>query len=103
MTAHETDILYFGLSLLLPCLAVVTLKRGWIAIPLAALSHWLILEAAGERLRALDSERDSAAISDSLWFLFGWIQGLILAAILWSIKKLIQLILAKVKKKSGTN
>jgi hypothetical protein len=94
MTAQEADTLYLALSLLIPCAAVVLIQRAWIAISIASISHWLILDAAGRKLQELDPERD-AGILDSLWLALGWIQGLILALILWGIKLSILFILSK--------
>ncbi len=99
MTAHEADKIYLTLSLLVPCATIVMIKRGWIAIPLATISHWLILEVGGRQIQELDPERD-AVILDSIWRVFGWIPALFLAIILWSIKTLLS---RRMKKRKEPN
>ncbi|MGM0489323.1 MAG: hypothetical protein ACQESR_21505, partial [Planctomycetota bacterium] len=49
-----------------------------------AIWHWVILIAAGKYLQIADPQRD-ARILDSVWLLFGWIQGLGYCALIYGV------------------
>ena len=86
MTAHQADIIYTSLGFILPIAAVVVIRKGWVAIPLAAFSHWATVDFARRVLQQLDPKRD-AGLYDALWKVFGWIQAILLVIILWTMKQ----------------
>ncbi len=86
MTAHQADIIYTSLAFILPIAAVVVIRKGWVAIPLAAFSHWATVDVARRVLQQLDPKRD-AGLYDALWKVFGWIQAILLVIILGTMKQ----------------
>ncbi|RRJ98010.1 hypothetical protein Ga0100231_006225 [Opitutaceae bacterium TAV4] len=86
MTAHQADIIYTSLAFILPVVAIAVIRKGWIAIPLAAFAHWATLDAAGRILHQLDPERDSGIFA-AIWAAIGWIQAIVLVTILWKVKQ----------------
>lgn len=85
MKPEHADLLYLVFAIALPIATIVLVRKWWISIPLAAVCFWLILDGSGRLLNRLDPER-SMGMYDTLWFLFGWIPGLIYALILFGIK-----------------
>jgi hypothetical protein len=71
--ADFVDIGFLVVAIVSPVLFVLRWER-W-GVLLGAAFAWLILIVAGDALSALDPSRD-AALTDSIWVLFGWVATL---------------------------
>lgn len=90
MTAHEIDRLLTIAAFALPRLAVLLLRRGFLAILLGTLSAWLVLDAAPDWMARFDAEYEPNSLANGLWTVFGWIPALVYSSLLWLGKRSLQ-------------
>ncbi|MDZ4782390.1 MAG: hypothetical protein SGJ19_19265 [Planctomycetia bacterium] len=65
-----------GLFIAIVVPAILVWRYRWKGVLIDALFFWISLAVVGEALQVLDPLRD-AALTDSIWVLFGWIGGLL--------------------------
>ena len=88
-TAHLVDGVCLAVALILPlCTVLLWNLRG---VVLGALVFWASLAIAGPLISQLDPHRleGGTATLDTIWFLGGWIMGLLYCFLIYGAKRLV--------------